>query len=99
MLGFRTVEVYHVQTTETDSLKLLGHFGRRVTVDGLLVVVAFGQADALAVDDIYGGDEFYLHCQLSIIHCQLEKILQNLLPNLATLFRVKLAGVEVVLMH
>ena len=53
MLRLGTVEIDHVQTPETDALKLLGHI-QRLTIDRLLVVVTFGQSDALAVDDIDG---------------------------------------------
>ena len=57
MLGFCSIKVDYVQTLETYLLKLLGYFGRRVAIDRLLVVVAFGQSYALPSDDVDGGNQ------------------------------------------
>jgi hypothetical protein len=59
MLGLRSVEIYYMETLETNLLKLTGYLGRGVTVDRLLVVVTLGQSDTLSVDDIYGRNQFY----------------------------------------
>ena len=48
-----------MQAFETKLFKALGYISRRVIVNRLLLVVALGEAYALAVDDVDGGDEFY----------------------------------------
>ena len=68
MLRLGAVEVYHVQTLVADVLKLEGHL-QRMTVDGLLVVVAFCQAHTLSVDNVYGGYQFYHNARKFLMIC------------------------------
>ena len=51
VLGFGAVEIHHVQSPESDMLKLQGHV-QRLAVDCLLVVIALRQSHALSVDNI-----------------------------------------------
>ena len=59
VLALGSVEVNDMQATQTQVLELLSHF-QRVAIDLLRVVVAFGEAHALAFDDVYCGNQFHL---------------------------------------
>ena len=54
MLRFGSIKVDHMQALESQTLKFFGNLSRRVVIDGLLIVVAFRQSDALSIDDVYG---------------------------------------------
>ena len=60
MLRFGPVEVDDVEAPVAQLFEAACDVGRVVAVDGFVVVVALGQSDALAVDDVDGWDEF--HC-------------------------------------
>ena len=59
MFGFCPIEINDMEALETEFFKLGSNVSRPVVIDGLLVVVTFGQSDALSVDDVNGRDEFY----------------------------------------
>ena len=54
------VEIHHMQSFKAHGLKLACHLHRIVVIDGLLVVITFGQSYALSSDDVDGWYEFYL---------------------------------------
>ena len=57
MSGLGTIEIDHMQPREAHRLKPFGHFYGVGSIDGLLLVVAFGQAYALPIDDVYSGNQ------------------------------------------
>ena len=75
-----SVEVDHVKALEAESLELLGLCHRVFVVDGLAVVVALGEAHALAVDKVYGWYKFYHG------HCRRSKKLRNMRSPTGPLF-------------
>ena len=59
VLCLGAIQVDQVQAADAVGLKFLGYFQRVLVVDFFLSIVAFRQADALAVDDVYGGDDVH----------------------------------------
>ena len=51
------IEIDHMQPLQSCGLKLTGHGQWVFVVYGLTGVVALGQAHALSVDQVYGGDD------------------------------------------
>ena len=47
MLRLCTIKIDYMESLKAQLLKLFGYFGRIVVIDLLLVVVAFGEANAL----------------------------------------------------
>ena len=56
--GFRAIEIDDVETADPVRCETARDLTGIFAVDGLLVVVALGEADAVAVDEIDGGDDF-----------------------------------------
>jgi hypothetical protein len=52
MVGFSPVEVYQVKVLYPVVFELLGRVQRVVAINYFRVVIAFGEAHALAVDDV-----------------------------------------------
>ena len=61
MLRLCTIKIDYMESLKAQLLKLFGYFGRIVVIDLLLVVVAFGEANALTIDEVDGWYEFYFH--------------------------------------
>ena len=59
MLAFRAVQIDYMQAAKPHVLEPTGHL-KRVAIDLLRVVVAFGQTHALAFDDVYCRNQFHL---------------------------------------
>ena len=57
--AFRSIEIDKVKTTDADIFKLKGRFKRVLTIFFLSIIVAFGEANKFAVDDVNGG--YYLN--------------------------------------
>ena len=54
MLRLGSIQVYYVESLKSQLLKVFCHFCRVVVIDLLLVVIAFGQAHALTVNQVDG---------------------------------------------
>ena len=63
MLRLRAVEIHHMQTLVAYALELKRHI-QRLAIHRLLVIVALGQSHALAVDNVYGRNQFYHNFEL-----------------------------------
>ena len=53
-----SIEIDKVKTTDADIFKLKGRFKRVLTIFFLSIIVAFGEANKFAVDDVNGGYYF-----------------------------------------
>ena len=54
MLRLGSVQIHNVESLESQLLEVLGYFCRIVVIDLLLVVIAFCQANALAIYQVDG---------------------------------------------